>query len=224
MTYYELVTQYYAIDNDYIKNIKGRNATTFEESYIYQNDIIEILEGNFYKVSRSVIDGEVNVCSLKDKFSESRYPNIINSINKFSGLCWDIYLELNDLNVKIKKCSLAAFNDYCQEFTTLENKYDLSKRIFGNKSESYCDNIDAISAKKSDINILQGKIDDYQGGGPIEYNSWNTKISTLEKEIDDLESENKSHLLFMEYHLRKMEDALDGLKTLLNEALRKTTV
>lgn len=224
MNYDDLVTKYNAIDNDYIKNIKGRNATTFEESYIYQNDITEILSGNFYKVSRSVIEGEVNVCSLKDKFSESRYPNIINSINKFSGLCWDIYLELNDLNVKIKKCSLAAFNDYCQEFTTLENKYDLSKRVFDNKSKSYCGNIDTISDKKSDIDTLQKKIDNYQGGEPIELNNWKTKISTLENEINGLESENKSHLLFMEYHLSKMAEALDGLKILFNEALRKNTV
>lgn len=223
MNYDDLVTQYNKITHDYENNIEGRNATTFEESLIYKNDIENILNGKFVKILDSFFNGRNKVFSLKVKFSESRYSNIFDSIQDFCKVSYGYYLAIDNLNNNIKNCSMEAFNEYCQEFTTLKEEYNDSKSEFEKKSRLYLDNCRAISDKKSDIDNLQNKIDNYQGGEPIEFSNWNTKISTLKKEIFNLGGDNIGYLSDMQIHLSSMTYALSELQKLLNEALEKGT-
>lgn len=224
MTITELRERYFDLLDKHIE-IMNTKANTFEESYIYQNDILNVKEQKFdnilvcFQALRNKVNYIKNSINRETEFNNTA-ASLDNLVSKFD-MCID---TLQENSKKINVASRAAFNDYCQEYTTLEKKYYFNERIYSNKINSYLDNNDTISDKKSEIDILQNKIDNYQYGETIELNNWKTKISTLENEINVLESENKSHLLFMEYHLSKMADALDGLKILFNEALRKTTV
>ena len=205
--------------------IINNKANTFEESYIYQNDILNVKEQKFDNISVCFQALRNKVNYIKNSINrETEFNNIAvsldNLISKFD-MCID---TLQENSKKINLASKAAYEEYCQEFTTLENKYDLNKRVFNSKSDLFSTNSETITTKEGEIDKLRRRIDSYQGGGdPSVLSNLKSKIHYLEIDISDLKGQNESHLLFMEYHLSKMKEASDELKRILEIALKKGT-
>ena len=219
-TFNNLVKQYENIDYEYSMNIKGKNATTFSDSYIYQNDIMNI-KSKFFDICVSNDELRNAVADLNfDTYTT--FNNIIDYKNVlYSKLC-EFNSYILEVCENLETASKEAFTEYCQEFTTLENKYDLNKRVFNSKSDLFSTNSETITTKEGEIDKLRRRIDSYQGGGdPSVLSNLKSKIHYLEIDISDLKGQNESHLLFMEWHLSKMKEASEGLKTLLDEALKK---
>ena len=206
MTYYELVTQYYAIDNDYIKNIKGRNATTFEDSLICENDIHRILNDKFDKIISCFESGQTMVADLKQHFSTTDYENTVEMIENFKLISESYISWIQDINITIKKASNLAYQEYDMNFKEIEKDYLFHKdQAYGGfvVYDSYARKIKNI---ENQLNV-EGISNELQ--------------SELDSKKSQYESIQSNILETVQDHIGKMAGCCSELEDLLENALEK---
>ena len=223
LTYDYLMQRYEKVDYEYSMNIKGKNATTFEDSLIYKNDIETILKGKFDNIRFSFEEGKEKVSSLRTHFSATDYENTIEMINRFISLS-NLYISwIEDTNKQIEVASKAAYEEYCMEFDTYEELYQRNKSNLDRSIEDYNDIKTELINLKENKKETKEKINNYSGGDPILYNKWQSDLRDLIDEIGGKESVQETLLENMEHFIVKMENACQQLNDKLEIALKKGT-
>lgn len=203
-TFNNLVKQYENIDYEYSMNIKGKNATTFSDSYIYQNDIMNI-KSKFFDICVSNDELRNAVADLNfDTYTT--FNNIIDYKNVlYSKLC-EFNSYILEVCENLEKASEEAYEEYYMNFKNNEKDY-----LFY-KDQAY----GAIVI----YNSYNAKINDKETQINVEATSDERK-EELRKEINEHKDMQKNILETFQNNISKMAEYYSKLKELLDEALKK---
>lgn len=191
--------------------IINNKANTFEESYIYQNDILNVKEQKFDNISVCFQALRNKVNYIKNSINrETEFNNIAvsldNLISKFD-MCID---TLQENSKKINLASKAAFEEYLTDFKTVNDEWVEKQQETNNLFTQHDDLNKSLNRKKNSLYRAQ-----------LDMNT--TEVELLKSECATLEDDLNEKLNNISSSLRYLKNNNDKLGVLLDEALKKGT-
>lgn len=198
-----LFKRYERAERDYLANIKDKNATTFEESSIYNNDI-NLVKNDFDKLATSINDLVGSVNSIKP--NEERFPNTCSDMRQLIKNLDGFKVYIDEVAAKIHDASLEAYQEFSTEFKHLTYEYMTLTDGVDNSFQRYY-------SYKSEIASLETTIADKKAKG------FDALASAYEEKVTRLRGEMNSCLNSIESSLQVIEDYNVKLKEILNSGL-----
>lgn len=204
--YDSLITRFVAAYKNYLTDIKDKNATTFEESSMYQIDI-NLVKNDFDNLATSINDLVESMNSIKP--NEERFPNTCSDI-------WQLIKNLDGFKVNIDEISENIYIASSEVFQNLKNDFLFAS--FGCESTSglldeqfkqyntYSKQLAALESFSS--NFSQGQFG--SANFDIEANR-----SYYKGKMNDL-------LNSIEKNIKVLEDNIAELEEILNSGLMKS--
>ena len=206
-----LVENYRDVINRHTEIINNK-ANTFEESYIYQNDILNVKEQKFDNISVCFQALRNKVNYIKNSINrETEFNNIAvsldNLISKFD-MCIDTLQENSE---KINLASKAAYEEYCKEFKEDDDIWNEIKCFTNDHFSKYYDFNQTLYKMENSLNFA------------IATNADPEKIETLEEDCERQEFKVEGALNTISDDIRILLEYNAKLIDLLNKALKKGT-
>ena len=198
-----LFKRYDRAEGDYLANIKDKNATTFSESSIYDNDI-NLVKNDFDKLATSINDLVGSVNSIKP--NEERFPNTCSDMRQLIKNLDGFKVYIDEVAAKIHDASLEAYQEFSTEFKHLTYEYMTLTDGVDNSFQRYY-------SYKSEIASLETTIADKKANG------FDALASAYEEKVTRLRGQMNSCLNSIESSLQVIEDYNVKLKEILNSGL-----
>ena len=198
-----LFKRYDRAEGDYLANIKDKNATTFSESSIYNNDI-NLVKNDFDKLATSINDLVGSVNSIKP--NEERFPNTCSDMRQLIKNLDGFKVYIDEVAAKIHDASLEAYQEFSTEFKHLTYEYMTLTDGVDNSFQRYY-------SYKSEIASLETTIADKKANG------FDALASAYEEKVTRLRGQMNSCLNSIESSLQVIEDYNVKLKEILNSGL-----
>ena len=205
-SYDQLKWAYEYVEEEYCDKIQDKNATTFEDSLICENDIHRILNDKFDKIISCFETGQTMVADLKQHFSTTDYENTVEMIENFKLISESYISSIQDINFTIRKASDLAYQEYDMNFKEIEKDYLFHKdQAYGGfvVYDSYARKIKNI---ENQLNV-EGISNELQ--------------SELDSKKSQYESIQSNILETVQDHIGKMAGCCSELEDLLENALEK---
>ena len=201
-----LFKRYECAERDYLANIKDKNATTFEESSIYNNDI-NLVKNDFDKLATSINDLVGSVNSIKP--NEERFPNTCSDMRQLIKNLDGFKVNIDEISENIYIASSEVFqnlkNDFLFASFGCESTSGLLDKQF-NQYNTYSKQLAALESFSS--NFSQGQFG--SANFDIEANR-----SYYKGKMNDL-------LNSIEKNIKVLEDNIAELEEILNSGLMKS--
>lgn len=101
-----------------LNTIKSQKARTFENSLLYQKEIITFL-GEVAKLNERYTSVSNSLSSIQTKFDQTRYVNTFENINYAASELQGIISKISSVDSMIRKGSKATYNELDSEFNSL---------------------------------------------------------------------------------------------------------
>ena len=201
-----LFKRYDRAEGDYLANIKDKNATTFSESSIYDNDI-NLVKNRFDELSTSLATLIEKTRSVMP--NEERFPNTCSKIQQLIKNLDGFKVYIDKIAARIHDASLEAYQEFSTEFKHLTYEYMTLTDGVDNSFQRYY-------SYKSEIESLETTIADKKANG------FDALASAYEKKVTRLREQMNSCLNNIESSLQVIEDYNVKLKEILNSGLMKS--
>ena len=101
-----------------LNTIKSQKARTFENSLLYQKEIITFL-GEVAKLNERYTSVSNSLSSIQTKFDQTRYVNTFENINYVASELQGIISKISSVDSMIRKGSKTTYNELDSEFNSL---------------------------------------------------------------------------------------------------------
>ncbi len=173
--------KYYSL-KEQLQNIKNRCSKTYENSLLYQKEILDFKGIANLQEQYQFINQKIN--SIRLNFQENNYSHLFSSLNEIYNNFHTYDIKLNEFATTLRSASNLTYDNFLLEFNT--NVLNASRYL--DSAKNHLDSYNCYNYTLSNLAVNDPNYNDIKNKKATCYNNFYLEINKVPIIFEDLES------------------------------------